>query len=119
MESNRHAGGNVTRLGADRVQPADADEAEHTHSDLEPQEARSLEQMLRTALTHTELRLNRLASDAISRARFSKALFAQDDFPRLRKVAEVGDAANRLYAAALLLALTGNLEAPDPQPLAA
>lgn len=84
---------------------------------LEPAEESTLKSLLKSALGHADGRLCRLASDAISRAWSRRFLFAVDDLPRLRKAAEVGDTANRLYAAALLLALCG--QEPDELPLAA
>ncbi|MBI2944189.1 MAG: hypothetical protein HYY25_08315 [Candidatus Wallbacteria bacterium] len=74
---------------------------------LDPIEAVSFRQTLRLALGHADARLARLAADAISRARACHTLFEVSDLPRLRKAAEAGDAANRLYATALLLALSG------------
>lgn len=86
---------------------------------LEPDEAKGLQELLRRALAQADLRLYRLATDAISRARSCHGLFELDDYARLRKAAEVGDAANRLYAAALLLAMAGHPWLPEAGPMAA
>ncbi|MBI3892797.1 MAG: hypothetical protein HY303_14840 [Candidatus Wallbacteria bacterium] len=90
-------------------------DAEESPETLDASEAVTFRQTLARALAHTDERLSRLASDAISRARACHTLFEVSDLPRLRKAAQVGDTANRLYAAALLLMLSGCRWQPEQE----